>query len=242
MATRQRATAVYLIDRFALRAGNEKGEDEADTVGTCSLRFEHVTLTPPNKVTFDFLGKDSIRYVNEVTVDEQVFKNLKIFKKEPKAVGDLLFDRLSVRLLSSLSLSPSIVTDERQEFASRLKSSTSTSLLTWMDSLRKYSVPTTLLGRSFNNSRTLRRTLQSPTRFSLTTVRIDSSLCCVTIKGVFRKVIQLRWRRWLTRFVSLDSWPLVCGSEGTRDWSFYLFSLFRVLLDSRNEVSTNETS
>jgi DNA topoisomerase-1 len=99
MATRQRATAVYLIDRFALRAGNEKGEDEADTVGCCSLRFEHVTLTPPNKVTFDFLGKDSIRYVNEVEVDEQVFKNLKIFKKEPKTVGDLLFDRLSVSQL-----------------------------------------------------------------------------------------------------------------------------------------------
>ncbi|GAA6002945.1 hypothetical protein JCM10207_001912 [Rhodosporidiobolus poonsookiae] len=95
MATRQRATAVYLIDRFALRAGNEKGEDEADTVGCCSLRFEHVTLSPPNKVTFDFLGKDSIRYVNEVAVDDQVFKNLKIFKKEPKAVGDLLFDRLN---------------------------------------------------------------------------------------------------------------------------------------------------
>ncbi|SGY13579.1 BQ5605_C010g05899 [Microbotryum silenes-dioicae] len=95
MVVRQRATAIYLIDRFALRNGNEKGEDEADTVGCCSLRFEHVTLTPPTKVTFDFLGKDSIRYVNEVEVDEQVFKNLKIFKKEPKTIGDLLFDRLS---------------------------------------------------------------------------------------------------------------------------------------------------
>ncbi|KAI5477411.1 DNA topoisomerase I [Pseudohyphozyma bogoriensis] len=95
MATRQRATAVYLIDRFALRNGNEKGEDEADTVGCCSLRFEHVTLEPPTWVTFDFLGKDSIRYTNRVSVDEQVFKNLKIFKKEPKAIGDLLFDRLS---------------------------------------------------------------------------------------------------------------------------------------------------
>jgi len=105
MATRQRAVAMYLIDRFALRAGNEKGEDEADTVGCCSLRFEHVTLTPPNKVTFDFLGKDSIRYVNEVEVDEQVFKNLKLFKKEPKTVGDLLFDRLSVRPASLLSFS-----------------------------------------------------------------------------------------------------------------------------------------
>lgn len=96
MATRQRATAMYLIDRLALRAGNEKGEDEADTVGCCSLRFEHVTLSPPNTVTFDFLGKDSIRFFQQVQVDEQVFKNLKIFKREPKDVGDLIFDRLTV--------------------------------------------------------------------------------------------------------------------------------------------------
>ncbi|GAA5863944.1 hypothetical protein JCM3774_004426 [Rhodotorula dairenensis] len=100
MAIRQRATAVYLIDRFALRAGNEKGEDEADTVGCCSLRYEHVTLTPPSKVSFDFLGKDSIRYVNEVDVDEQVFKNMRIFKKEPKTVGDLLFDRLNTSVVN----------------------------------------------------------------------------------------------------------------------------------------------
>ena len=95
MADRQRATAVYLIDKFALRAGNEKGEDEADTVGCCSLKFEHVTLQPPNKVIFDFLGKDSIRFYDEVEVDEQVFKNLKIFKKEPKGDGDEIFDRLT---------------------------------------------------------------------------------------------------------------------------------------------------
>lgn len=95
---------MYLIDRFALRAGNEKGEDEADTVGCCSLRFEHVTLEPPNKVTFDFLGKDSIRYLNTVEVDLQVFKNLKIFKRLPKTEGDMLFDRISV-LLQTLSSS-----------------------------------------------------------------------------------------------------------------------------------------
>lgn len=126
MAIRQRATAVYLIDRFALRAGNEKGEDEADTVGCCSLRFEHVTLTPPSKVSFDFLGKDSIRYVNEVDVDEQVFKNMRIFKKEPKTVGDLLFDRLSVcsPLVFLRCLADHVC-------ACRPKSSTSTSLRTW---------------------------------------------------------------------------------------------------------------
>ncbi|KAF2088284.1 hypothetical protein K490DRAFT_73229 [Saccharata proteae CBS 121410] len=95
MADRQRATAVYLIDKFALRAGNEKGEDEADTVGCCSLKFEHVTLKPPNKVIFDFLGKDSIRFYDEVEVDTQVFKNLKIFKKAPKKDGDEIFDRLT---------------------------------------------------------------------------------------------------------------------------------------------------
>jgi DNA topoisomerase-1 len=100
MADRQRATAVYLIDKFALRAGNEKDtENEAETVGCCSLKFEHVTLRPPNTVIFDFLGKDSIRFYDEVTVDPQVFKNLKIFKKAPKKDGDDIFDRLNVSYL-----------------------------------------------------------------------------------------------------------------------------------------------
>ena len=100
MANRQRATAVYLIDQFALRAGNEKGEDEADTVGCCSLKFEHVTLKPPDTVIFDFLGKDSIRFYDEVKVAPQVFKNLKIFKKAPKSDGDEIFDRLTTSALN----------------------------------------------------------------------------------------------------------------------------------------------
>lgn len=97
MADRQRATAMYLIDKFALRAGNEKDtENEAETVGCCSLKFEHVTLQEPNTVIFDFLGKDSIRFYNEFTVDRQVFKNLRMFKKPPKENGDDIFDRLTV--------------------------------------------------------------------------------------------------------------------------------------------------
>ena len=95
MAERQRATAMYFIDKLALRAGNEKGDDEADTVGCCSLRCEHVTLEPPNKLVFDFLGKDSIRYYNEVPVDEQIYKNVKIFKNN-KDDSDELFDRVQV--------------------------------------------------------------------------------------------------------------------------------------------------
>lgn len=100
MLNRQIATATYLIDVFALRAGGEKGDDEADTVGCCSLRYEHVTLKPPNTVIFDFLGKDSIRYYQEVEVDRQVFKNLRIFKKSPKRPGDDLFDRITPAVLN----------------------------------------------------------------------------------------------------------------------------------------------
>merc|ERR1712151_930859 len=59
----QKATATYFIDKLALRVGGEKNEEEeADTVGCCSLRVEHLTLEEPDKVHFDFLGKDSIRY------------------------------------------------------------------------------------------------------------------------------------------------------------------------------------
>ncbi|OLN87902.1 DNA topoisomerase 1 [Colletotrichum chlorophyti] len=102
MADRQRATAVYLIDKFALRAGNEKdAENEAETVGCCSLKYEHITLREPNTVIFDFLGKDSIRFYDEVTVEKQVFKNLKIFKKPPKKDGDDIFDRLTTTQLNN---------------------------------------------------------------------------------------------------------------------------------------------
>jgi DNA topoisomerase I len=101
MADRQKATAMYFIDQFALRAGNEKGDDEADTVGCCSLKYEHITLKEPHTVVFDFLGKDSIRFHEEFEVDNQVFKNLKIFKKAPKGEGDDIFDRLTTTQLNN---------------------------------------------------------------------------------------------------------------------------------------------
>ena len=60
------------------------------------LLKEYVTLKPPNRVILDFLGKDSIRFYDEVEVDQQLFKNLMIFKKTPKTDGDEIFDRLTV--------------------------------------------------------------------------------------------------------------------------------------------------
>jgi hypothetical protein len=124
MADRQRATAMYFIDRLALRAGNEKGEDEADTVGCCSLRCEHVTVEAPNFIIFDFLGKDSIRYYNRVAVDSQVFKNIRIFK-ENKDEDDNLFDRVNVGVPIDGCLHPDgswcLRTDESAEQASDLE-------------------------------------------------------------------------------------------------------------------------
>lgn len=51
------------------------------------------------EVEFDFLGKDSIRYYNKVSVDKQVYKNVKLFK-EHKEGSDDLFDRVDVSALS----------------------------------------------------------------------------------------------------------------------------------------------
>jgi DNA topoisomerase-1 len=91
LQTAQLATSLYFIDKLALRVGNEKGDDEADTVGVTSLRYEHIILKPDNKVKLDFLGKDSVRYVNEVQVENQIYLNLEKFL-EKKKKGDDLFD------------------------------------------------------------------------------------------------------------------------------------------------------
>jgi len=59
-----------------LRVGNEKGEDEADTVGCCSLRVEHIRFEADSEITLDFLGKDSMRYLNTIKVDKVVYNLL----------------------------------------------------------------------------------------------------------------------------------------------------------------------
>uniref|UniRef100_A0A6T8PCF5 DNA topoisomerase 1 n=1 Tax=Hemiselmis andersenii TaxID=464988 RepID=A0A6T8PCF5_HEMAN len=66
--TMQQNTALWFIDLLAIRAGNEKDTaEEADTVGCCSLRVEHITLSKDEEgptIMFNFLGKDSIEYKN----------------------------------------------------------------------------------------------------------------------------------------------------------------------------------
>jgi len=83
MLERKVATVCYLIDSLKLRVGDEKDEDEADTVGATTLRAEHVAFNERERtVTFDFLGKDSVRWVNTIKPPDVVVENLKAFIEE----------------------------------------------------------------------------------------------------------------------------------------------------------------
>ena len=99
LENRQLGVATYLIDKLALRVGNEKGEDEADTVGCCTLRVEHITFGEDNTITFDFLAKDSMRYLNTVKIEPIVYENLKRFVKGKNPENDL-FDLINAQKLN----------------------------------------------------------------------------------------------------------------------------------------------
>ena len=69
---RKVATVAYLIDRLAMRVGDEKDEDEADTLGASSLRVEHVRLFD-NHVEFNFLGKDGVRSERSLPISDDSY-------------------------------------------------------------------------------------------------------------------------------------------------------------------------
>lgn len=92
------STVCYLIYRTAMRVGDEKDPDEADTVGATTLRKEHINITE-NAIEFDFLGKDSVRWQETVKAegnDKQFQENLKklIQNKKPK---DEIFEDITSR-------------------------------------------------------------------------------------------------------------------------------------------------
>jgi len=107
---RQLATAMWVIDRLALRVGGEKDTDEeADTVGCCSLRVEHLKFNPngeedDNKeIELEFLGKDSMLFKQTIDfgstlytenngMGEQVYENFKRFCKKKKPSDDVFND------------------------------------------------------------------------------------------------------------------------------------------------------
>lgn len=116
--TRQLATAVWVIDRLALRVGGEKDTDEeADTVGCCSLRLEHLHFDPneegsgSKEIELEFLGKDSMLYKQTIDfgatiynddngMGSQVYDNLKGFCSKKKS-SDEVFDAINPTLLNT---------------------------------------------------------------------------------------------------------------------------------------------
>ena len=90
---KQLATALFLIDKLALRVGNEKKTTEAETVGVTTLKIKNVTILPNDTIKLDFLGKDSIRYVNKFKVPSIVHNNINDFiTYKNKSNNDDLFD------------------------------------------------------------------------------------------------------------------------------------------------------
>ncbi|HSB50385.1 MAG TPA: DNA topoisomerase I [Nitrosopumilaceae archaeon] len=92
------ATACYLIYRTAMRVGDEKDPEEADTVGATTLRKEHIELTG-KEIKFDFLGKDAVRWQETVPAvghDKTFHDNLKelVSNKKP---SDEIFDKITSR-------------------------------------------------------------------------------------------------------------------------------------------------
>ena len=95
---RRISTACYLIYRTAMRVGDEKDPEEADTVGATTLRKEHIKLTG-DSIEFDFLGKDSVRWQETVPAighDKQFHDNLKELVSKKKDT-DEIFDNITSR-------------------------------------------------------------------------------------------------------------------------------------------------
>ena len=96
--TRKMATVCFLIDKLAMRVGDEKDEDEADTVGASTLRVEHLKFQE-NRIDFDFYGKDFVRWQKTLEIqpqDRAAIDNLKEFCKGKKPEG-LIFDGITSR-------------------------------------------------------------------------------------------------------------------------------------------------
>ncbi len=92
------ATACYLIYRTAMRVGDEKDPEEADTVGATTLRKEHIELTG-KEIKFDFIGKDAVRWQETIPAvghDITFHDNLKELVSNKKD-SEEIFDKITSR-------------------------------------------------------------------------------------------------------------------------------------------------
>jgi DNA topoisomerase I len=101
------ATVAYLILKLAMRVGDEKDPEEADTVGASTLRVEHIEFPNVNGtqvIEFNFLGKDSVPWQKRLEVDSDdtraLYNNLKKFMQGKKP-GDPIFDGINSRKVNA---------------------------------------------------------------------------------------------------------------------------------------------
>ncbi len=71
------ATVSWLILVPNMRVGDEKDPDEADTVGAITLRAEHIKIEG-DIIHFDFLGKDSVRWIKNIQAPPEVIRNIQV--------------------------------------------------------------------------------------------------------------------------------------------------------------------
>ena len=101
------ATVAYLVLKLAMRVGDEKDPEEADTVGASTLRVEHIAFPQINSsqvIEFNFLGKDSVPWQKRLEVNTEdtraLYDNLKNFMQGKKP-SDQIFDGINSRRVNA---------------------------------------------------------------------------------------------------------------------------------------------
>ncbi|MGD0405168.1 MAG: DNA topoisomerase I [Candidatus Bathyarchaeia archaeon] len=95
-ARRKVATVSWLILVPNMRVGDEKDPDEADTVGAITLRAEHIKIEG-DTIHFDFLGKDSVRWIKNVKAPPEVIRNIQHYMETSK---EYLFEGVDSKKVS----------------------------------------------------------------------------------------------------------------------------------------------
>ncbi|MGD0643982.1 MAG: hypothetical protein ABSA75_03660 [Candidatus Bathyarchaeia archaeon] len=93
---RKVATVSWLILVPNMRVGDEKDPDEADTVGAITLRAEHIKIDG-DIIHFDFLGKDSVRWIKNVKAPPEVIRNIQNYIQTSK---EYLFEGVDSKKVS----------------------------------------------------------------------------------------------------------------------------------------------
>ena len=93
---RKVATVSWLILVPNMRVGDEKDPDEADTVGAITLRKEHIKIEG-DTIHFDFLGKDSVRWIKSMKAPPAVIRNIQHYCETSK---EYLFEGVDSKKVS----------------------------------------------------------------------------------------------------------------------------------------------